>query len=84
MFKSFVNLSLLKLFTTTYMLLLLICLHNNNEDDSFLVLLQTTLSIKNMPIQKNNSCRTDGPETGQWVTIILIRASTGVCEDYNP
>ena len=37
-----------------------------------------------MPIQKNNSYRMGGSEKGQWVTIILIRASTGVCEDYNP
>ena len=32
-----------------------------------------------MPIKKNNSCRMGG----QWVTIILIRASTGVCENHN-
>ena len=32
-----------------------------------------------MLIQKNNSCRMGGPEKGQWATIILIRASTGVC-----
>ena len=36
-----------------------------------------------MPIQKNNSCRVGGPKKGQWVTIILIRASTGVCENHN-
>ena len=36
-----------------------------------------------MPIQKNNSCRMGGPEKGQWVTKILIRASTGVCENHN-
>ena len=36
-----------------------------------------------MPIQKNNSCRMGGPKKGQWVTIILIRASTGVCENHN-
>ena len=73
-----------------YMLLFLILLHNNN-DDNFLVLLQTLpiqkklslLFIIIMPIQKNNSCRMGGPEKGQWVTIILIRASTGVCENHN-
>ena len=32
LFKSFVNLSLLKLYTTTYILLLLILLHNNNDN----------------------------------------------------
>ena len=36
-----------------------------------------------MPIQKDNSCRVAGPKKGQWVTIILIRASTGVCENHN-
>ena len=36
-----------------------------------------------MPIQKNNSCRMGGPKKSQWVTIILIRASTGVCENHN-
>ena len=36
-----------------------------------------------MPIQKNNSCRVGGPKKSQWVTIILIRASTGVCENHN-
>ena len=36
-----------------------------------------------MPIQKNNSCRMGGPKKGQWVTIILIRASTGVGENHN-
>ena len=36
-----------------------------------------------MPIQKNNFCRMGGLEKGQWVTIILIRASTGVCENHN-
>ena len=73
-----------------YMLLFLILLHNNN-DDNFLVLLQTLpiqkklslLFIIIMPIQKNNSCRMGGPEKGQWVAIILIRASTGVCEHHN-
>ena len=36
-----------------------------------------------MPIQKNNSCRMGGPKKGQWVTILLIRASTaGVCENH--
>ena len=73
------------------MLLFPILLHtNNNNGDSFLVLLQqTTLPIEKyllliMPIQKNNSCRMGGPKKGQWVTIILIRASTaGVCENYN-
>ena len=61
-----------------------------------LVLLQPTLPIKNiyhdynyydlsliMPIQKNDSGRMGGPKKGQWVTIILIRASTGVCENHN-
>ena len=52
---------------------------------SFLVLLQTlpikTIIIKS--IQKNNSCRIDDPKKGQWVTIILIGSSTGVCEDHN-
>ena len=36
-----------------------------------------------MPIQKNNFFRVGGPKKGQWVTIILIRASTGVCENHN-
>ena len=36
-----------------------------------------------MPIQKNNSCRVSGPKKGQWVTIILIRVSTGACENHN-
>ena len=36
-----------------------------------------------MPIQKKISCRKGGPEKGQWVTIILIRASTGVCENHD-
>ena len=36
-----------------------------------------------MPIQKKNSCRMGGLEKGQWVTIILIKASTGVCENHN-
>ena len=36
-----------------------------------------------MPLQKNNSCRMGGPKKGQRVTIILTRASTGVCENNN-
>ena len=35
-------------------------------------------------IRKNNSCRMGGPKKGQWVTVLLIRASTaGVCENRN-
>ena len=36
-----------------------------------------------MPIQKINSCTMGGPEKGQWVTIILIRAFTSVCSNHN-
>ena len=36
-----------------------------------------------MPIQKNKPCRMSDPEKGQLVTIILMRASTGVCENHN-
>ena len=36
-----------------------------------------------MPMQKNNSCRMGGLKKGQWVTIILLRASTCVSENHN-
>ena len=48
-----------------------------------MVLLQTLFIKNNMPIQKNNSCRMGSPEKGQWVTIILLRASNDTCEDHN-
>ena len=65
------------------MLQLLILLHNNS-DDSFFGFATNTANEKKKYFyantKENNSC---GPEKGQWVTIILIRASTGVCENHN-
>ena len=45
----------------------------------FLVLLQTLIIKKICQYKK----RMGGLETSQWVTIILLRASTSVCEDHN-